>query len=374
MARLAATGHTELGFDSIMPVFSIIQESSAHRLQDPVGAEGQLADGEDDASRSTRRPDDIRIPDDWLEHPDTQCVLEAIKHPAQAIRRRGRDHRQDHGPVVARLPHVRRRAVPAHVARRPGARRSTCWTRSRRSTIEFGMAQIEAGADALTLPDHATGDLVSRRVLPPLPARHAHRVRRGAADARSSCTSAGARWTAWATSPRPGMAAFHYDSKNEPAESMAAVDGRDQPRRQHQQPRDAVLEGPGRGAATRCRKNLEAGVQMVGPECAIPLQTPIENLHAIREAVRDWHERARRQPRKVATWRNSATSANEFIRAEIEEFIERPGRARAHDQPVRAAASPTLQEIAAALIDGDDDTGRRAHAAARSTRARRRSR
>ena len=29
MARLAATGYTELGFDSIMPVFSIIQESSA---------------------------------------------------------------------------------------------------------------------------------------------------------------------------------------------------------------------------------------------------------------------------------------------------------------------------------------------------------
>ena len=29
MARLAATGYTELGFDSIMPVFTIIQESSA---------------------------------------------------------------------------------------------------------------------------------------------------------------------------------------------------------------------------------------------------------------------------------------------------------------------------------------------------------
>ena len=27
MARLAATGYTELGFDTIMPVFSIIQES-----------------------------------------------------------------------------------------------------------------------------------------------------------------------------------------------------------------------------------------------------------------------------------------------------------------------------------------------------------
>ena len=29
MARLAATGHTELGVDTVMPVFSIIQESSA---------------------------------------------------------------------------------------------------------------------------------------------------------------------------------------------------------------------------------------------------------------------------------------------------------------------------------------------------------
>ncbi len=29
MARLAATGYTELGFDTIMPVFTIIQESSA---------------------------------------------------------------------------------------------------------------------------------------------------------------------------------------------------------------------------------------------------------------------------------------------------------------------------------------------------------
>ena len=33
--------------------------------------------------------------------------------------------------------------------------------RLKEATIDFGVAQIEAGADALTLPDHATGDLVS---------------------------------------------------------------------------------------------------------------------------------------------------------------------------------------------------------------------
>jgi [methyl-Co(III) methanol-specific corrinoid protein]:coenzyme M methyltransferase len=37
------------------------------------------------------------------------------------------------------------------------------------------------------------------------------------------------------------------------------------------------------------RKNLEAGVPLIGPECAIPLQTPIENLLAIRDAVLEWH-------------------------------------------------------------------------------------
>jgi uroporphyrinogen-III decarboxylase len=34
--------------------------------------------------------------------------------------------------------------------------------------------------------------------------------------------------------------------------------------------------------------NLEAGVQMVGPECACPLQTPLENLRAIPEAIQEW--------------------------------------------------------------------------------------
>ena len=37
-------------------------------------------------------------------------------------------------------------------------------------------------------------------------------------------------------------------------------------------------------------KNLESGVQLVGPECAIPLQTAIENLKEIPQAVQDWHK------------------------------------------------------------------------------------
>ena len=77
MARLAATGHTELGFDTVMPVFSIIQESSA------LGCRMQWEQKDNWPTVRMRepiweRPEDIEIPDDFMEHPDVQCVLQAI--------------------------------------------------------------------------------------------------------------------------------------------------------------------------------------------------------------------------------------------------------------------------------------------------------
>ena len=89
------------------------------------------------------------------------------------------------------------------------------------------------------------------------------------------------------------------------------------------------------------RENLAAGVQMVGPECAIPLQTPIENLLAIREPSR-WHGTwPRRWPMAEL-----GDVANDFLRQEIDEFIERPDeRARLIEQfarhaPTTACSSP----------------------------------
>ena len=60
-ARLAATGYTELGFDSIMPVFTIIQESSA------LGCEMQWEVKDNWPTVRMYKPiwegpDDVRIP------------------------------------------------------------------------------------------------------------------------------------------------------------------------------------------------------------------------------------------------------------------------------------------------------------------------
>ncbi|MCC6222051.1 MAG: MtaA/CmuA family methyltransferase [Thermoleophilia bacterium] len=285
MARLAATGHTELGFDSIMPVFSIIQDSSA------LGCKIQWEQKDNwPTVRMTEpiyaTPADIRIPDDLLEHPDTRCVLEAIR----ILRRRfggevaiigktmGPWSLAYHGFGVERF---------LLMSLDDEAMTRECLERLKEVTVAFGLAQIEAGADALTLPDHATGDLVSgeyyRRYLLDLHVELAERL-----PAPLILHICGRTVDRMGDIARTGMAAFHFDSKNRPAESMAAVGGGIALVGNVNNPETLFSRGPAEVGA-EVAACLEAGVQMVGPECAIPLQTSIENLRAIRATVDDWH-------------------------------------------------------------------------------------
>ncbi len=287
MARLAATAHTILGFDSVMPVFSIIQESSA------LGCKMQW-EGKDNwpTVRMTDpiwdKPEDIYIPNDLMDHPDLVCVLDAIK----LLRR-------DLGDDVAIIGKT---MGPWSMAYHcfgvekflllslddPEATKEILH-KLKKVTIDFGNAQVEAGVDALTLPDHATGDLVSgeyyERYLRYLHAEFAEKI-----QCPLILHICGRTVDRMSFIAETGMAAFHYDSKNSPTESMQTVHG------------DIALVGNINNPATLSSKtpddvkaevfaNLDAGVQMIGPECAIPLQTSIANLRAIPEAVQEWYSR-----------------------------------------------------------------------------------
>ena len=284
MARLAATGHTELGFDSIMPVFSIIQESSA------LGCKIQWEQKDNwptvkMAEPIYETPDDIRIPDDLLDHPDTRCVIEAIK----ILRHQFGDEVAIIGKTMGPWSlgyhcfGVERFLL---MSLDDEAMTKDCLERLKKVTIEFGLAQIEAGADALTLPDHATGDLVSgeyyHRYLQDLHVEFAERL-----PVPLILHICGRTVDRMGYIAETGMAAFHYDSKNDPAESMAVVDGRISLVGNVNNPQTLFSKGPEEVRA-EVRENLDAGVQMVGPECAIPLQTSIENLRAIPSAVVEW--------------------------------------------------------------------------------------
>ena len=285
MARLAATGYTELGFDSIMPVFSIIQDSAA------LGCKIQWEQKDNWPTVKMREPiweepEDIRIPDDFLTHPDTKCVLDAIGIL-----------KEQYGDEVAIIGKTMGPwSLGYHcfgvepfllMSLDDPEKTKLCLDRMKEATVQFGVAQIEAGADAITLPDHATGDLVSgdyyERFLKDLHTECAERI-----PIPIILHICGRTVDRMGFIAQTGMAAFHYDSKNEPAESVEEIDDRIALVGNINNPETLFSKGP-EIVRQEVFKNLEAGVDMVGPECAVPLQTSLENLKEIPRAVCAWH-------------------------------------------------------------------------------------
>jgi [methyl-Co(III) methanol-specific corrinoid protein]:coenzyme M methyltransferase len=285
MARLAATGHTELGFDTVMPVFSIVQESSA------LGCKMQWEQKDNWPTVRMSEPiwhdlEDVKIPNDFLTHPDMTCVLDAIR----ILRREFGDEVAIVGKTMGPWTlgyHVFGVEKFLLMSLDDPGRTKACLDRMKEATVQFGVAQLEAGADALTLPDHATGDLVSGeyydRFLKELHKELVERI-----PIPLILHICGRTVDRMGFIAETGMAAFHYDSKNKPKESMEAVAGRIALIGNINNPQTLFARGP-EEVHDEVIANLEAGVQLIGPECAIPLQTPLENLTQIAKSVREWH-------------------------------------------------------------------------------------
>jgi len=285
-ARLAATGYTELGFDSVMPYFTIIQESSA------LGCDMQWEDKDNWPTVRMQQPiwkdsRDVRIPSGFLEHRDNITITKSIEILRQELGNDVAIIGKTMGPWtlayhVFGVENFLLMTVddPAEVMR--------ILHKLKEISVLFGEAQIAAGVDALTFPDHATGDLVSGEY-----------YRRFLQDIHTEMTEAlpvplilhicGATLDRMPYIAETGMASFHFDSKNDPQEAMDAVDGKIGLVGNINNPTTLYARGPAevREEVFKC---LDAGVQMIAPECAIPLATKLENLIAIPDAVKEWHE------------------------------------------------------------------------------------
>ncbi len=289
MSRLAETGYTELGFDCISPVFSVVQESSALgceidwggkrgwptvKMQEPIW----------------KHPEDVVIPADFLSHRDIQCVLEAIR----ILKRRFGDEvaviGKAMGPWTLSYHCFGLEPFLIMTIEDPGKVKQ-CLDRLKEVTVAFGLAQIQAGADILTVPDHATGDLVSgrcyKRFLQDIHTEIAQRL-----PAPLILHICGKTLDRMEYIAQTGMAAFHYDSKNPPAEAKKIVGNRIALVGNINNPVTLLAAKPA-DVRKEVYLNLDAGVELIGPECAIPLSTPLANLKEIPVAVRDWRRGAR---------------------------------------------------------------------------------
>ncbi len=285
-ARLAATGYTELGFDAIMPYFTIIQESSA------LGCDMQWEQKDNwPTVRMTnpiwKGPDDVRIPSGFLEHQDTIAITRSISILKEEFGDEVAIIGKTMGPWTLAYHVFGVEPFLLMTIDDPAMTMETLH-KLKEISVLYGQAQIDSGADVLTFPDHATGDLVSgeyyRRFLLEIHQEMAERL-----DVPLILHICGKTLDRMDYIAQNNMAAFHFDSKNDPQEAMDIVDGRIQLVGNINNPETLYARGPAE-VREEVYKCLDAGVSMIAPECAIPLATKAENLLEIPQAVKDWTE------------------------------------------------------------------------------------
>ncbi len=275
MAALAMAGHTELGFDVVMPLFSVCHEAAAMGCRVDWGSTDRMPES---GPPLFRRSDEIRIPSDLLTRPACAVPLEAIR----LLKMRLGDHAAVCGKVFGpwtqgyHLFGVQNFLIGT--LDDPDDTRRIL-ERLMPVTIQFAKAQIEAGADCLLLADHATRDLCSPRAY----AGFLKDVHTRLAEAIPCplilhiCGN---------TSDRIGMIAetgldcFHWDTKTGTPNRVRSLAG----------DRLALMGGISnlkllQSTPDVIRADAEsahaAGIDVVGPECAISLLTPLENLKAV---------------------------------------------------------------------------------------------
>jgi [methyl-Co(III) methanol-specific corrinoid protein]:coenzyme M methyltransferase len=279
MARLAITGHSILGFDVVMPLYSVCHEAAAMGVEVNWGGPTTMPTC---GAPIFRTADDIHIPANFLAHPAIQTPLHALSLLKQRLGDDAAVCGKVFGPWTQAYHYfgienflVGTIDDPAGTARILDLLLSV--------TLRFAQAQIDAGADCLLLADHATRDLCSpdayRTFLEPIHTRLAAEV--GCPLILHICGNTSDRVGDIAATSLP---CFHWDTRSGPPAAMRQLAGR----------RLALMGGISNStlqttplAVAEQARAAASHVDILGPECAIPLTTPLDNLRAITSALTD---------------------------------------------------------------------------------------
>lgn len=281
MARLAATGFEILRFDTISPYFSVQQEAAAL---------GCVVDWGNTNTMPTLKKakysihDEIIIPNDFLEHPATSVVTEALV----ILKKEYRDYVCLVGKVMGpwtlayHLFGVQEFLIATITE---PERVKEVLKKLKTVTHLFAEAQFQAGADVVTLADHITGDLVGpkayRDFLLPI-----HQDINSIIDKPLVLHICGKTLDRLHYISKAGFAAFHIDSKNDLIESIHRANLNDLQLIGNINNTDILLNGEVEDVYNAVKNALYAGIQIIAPECAVPLNTQNDILKAIVDAVK----------------------------------------------------------------------------------------
>jgi [methyl-Co(III) methanol-specific corrinoid protein]:coenzyme M methyltransferase len=281
MAELAAGGYEVLGFDSIMPEFSVQQEAAALGCAVDWGSPTMMPDAK---THHVKEVAQLQIPENLLERPSIKVVLEAL----ELLRKNYGSHVGIIGKVMGPW------TLSYHLS---GVQDFLLWSltdpdkvrglldRLKEVTITFARAQLQAGADVVVIADHATGDLVSPKTYQDflLPVHQEINQRIGGPTILHLCGNCSDRLRLFVEA---GFDAYHFEWQVD-AKMAVRVVNREMSLIGNIANKNVLFGGTPEDVYEQARYSIEAGVDILAPECAVPLQTPLANLKAIVDAARE---------------------------------------------------------------------------------------
>ncbi len=282
MAELALAGHEIIGFDAVMPEYSVHQEAAALGCQVDWGSPDQMPD-----SRNFPHEDfsDIAVPENLLEKPSMRVVLDALS----ILRRHVGGKAAVIGKVMGPWTLAYHMAGTQNLLLQVGLGEKDKVVRMLRQlmpvTIAFARAQFAAGADIVVLADHATGNLVGsyhyQELLLPI-----HKEMTAEIEGPLILHVCGNCMDRLELFADAGFDGYHFEWQVDAKKAVEKVGDR-MAMVGNVNNSQVLFQGSPEDVRKQVRYAIDAGVDIIAPECAVPLSTPLENLKAIVEAVRE---------------------------------------------------------------------------------------
>ena len=290
IAGLASPSYTELGYDTVMPYFGLVHGAAALGApvewgEDPfVEKDGRITMGPRMPACKQpahwRGPDDVDIPEDFLDKPETSAIIEAIK----ILRKRHPDAcvvGKVMGPWTLSYHMFGVQDFLLNIILDPDWVRA-CLDGVKRASVLFANAQFEAGADVLTLADHSTGDLVRpetyRDFLMPIHEEIVPEI-----DGPVILHCCGNTLDRMHYIKDAGFNAFHFAYENDPHKAREAVG--DFPLVGNVSNVITLMGGDPEAIKAEVRNVYTAGINVISPECAIPPQVSDASIRLIADTV-----------------------------------------------------------------------------------------
>ena len=275
MAGLAMAGHTVLGFDVVMPLFSVCHEAAALGCKVDWGHPGLMPEARGPICTGA---DDFHIPADLLTHPGCAVPLTAIRLLKHRLAEDAAVCGKVMGPWTLAYHCLGLEDFLIGTVDDPAGTRRLL-DALLPVTIAYAHAQLDAGADCILLADHATRDLCSpdayQTYLAPIHTRLVDEI--PAPLILHICGNTSDRIHMIA---KTGLACFHWDTKTGTPSDARHLAG-DRLALMGGVSNVTLLSGTPDDVAAEVEQSQAADIDIIAPECAIPLTTPLPNLKAI---------------------------------------------------------------------------------------------